>query len=386
MLEMEENTLEEDTQNTNSEVDNEDVNGNDNNISDADSSNDNDSSEKSDIDSTDSEDGSELTKEQLDSLSDDEFEEFLNSGKLPTNKNTISESDVKDKNNKQNNVDSSVKQEKVKEVKVKEKAEDAIDYKSAYESIFKPFKANGKEITPRSIDDVISLMQMGANYTKKMQVMAPMRKIVESLNNAKINEEDLNFLIDLHKGDKEAIKKLLNKHSVDPLSLDMEETNYVPKQNIISDKDVEFANTLEDVEGSVPKITEIVNKLWDSDSKNKILNDPRLIRALHEEIQMGRFDEAQSRLEYARTFGRYKGVSDLEAYIDIVTKMEEQSKLDNLTKQQVNTPKEDKPIPDKTKAAPTRAKPNVKSSKMTLDELFGMSDEEFNKLDIRNIV
>ena len=70
-----------------------------------------------------------------------------------------------------------------------------VDYKSIYEQVFKPFKANGKEITPKSVEDIISLMQMGANYTKKMQLMAPMKKVVQSLDNAKIDEQELNFLI-----------------------------------------------------------------------------------------------------------------------------------------------------------------------------------------------
>ena len=44
-----------------------------------------------------------------------------------------------------------------------ETATDTIDYKAVYDSIFKPFKANGKTIAPRNAEDVISLMQMGEN-------------------------------------------------------------------------------------------------------------------------------------------------------------------------------------------------------------------------------
>ena len=92
-------------------------------------------------------------------------------------------------------------------------------------------------------------MRMGANYTKKMQLMAPLKKAAESLSRADIKEDDLNFLIDVHKGDKEAIKKLLTKHNVDPMELDLDSTNYVPKNNIVSDEDVEYSNILDIVTG-----------------------------------------------------------------------------------------------------------------------------------------
>ena len=270
---------------------------------------------------------------------------------------------------------------------------DSVDYKAAYETIFKPFKANGKEIAPRTPEDVISLMQMGANYTKKMQLMAPMRKTFESLNRAEIGEQDLNFLIDLHKGDKEAIKKLLEKHKVDPIDLDMDNTNYVPKNNMLSDADVEYSEALDDIQSSIPKIQEIITSKWDKQSKELLLEDPNLMKALHEEIQMGRFDEVQNRLEIEKTFGRYKGTPDVKAYIDIVTKMvNSQSTNSNTVNKNVanngkptNTPKQ--AIPDKSKAAPNKAvKAAPSGNKLTQEDILSMSDEDIMKLSVRNLV
>ena len=262
-----------------------------------------------------------------------------------------------------------------------------VDYKSIYEQVFKPFKANGKEITPKSVEDIISLMQMGANYTKKMQLMAPMKKVVQSLDNAKIDEQELNFLIDVSKGDKEAIKQLLIKHKIDPLEIDLDGDNtYSPKNNIASDEDVEFNDTLMDIHDSLPKIQEILNKTWDDNSKKAILKDPRLMRALHEEVQMGRFDEVQKRLEAEKTFGRYKGISDVDAYIDLVSKMEQERMK---TKTQPETPtrtESTKKIPDKSKAAPTKGKTSKSSSSLTAKDLLSMSDDEFNKLSERDLV
>ena len=46
----------------------------------------------------------------------------------------------------------------------------------AYNKIMAPFKANGKMIELRSPEEAVSLMQMGANYTRKMQELQPHRK------------------------------------------------------------------------------------------------------------------------------------------------------------------------------------------------------------------
>ena len=387
-------TLDEDIQNTNTELD--EINDNDSNISDTDIDNDNNSDEGYN-ESIDEDDIDSVSKEQLDALNDDEFTEYLNTGKLPnhikTNSNKNIKEDIKDTTVNTEPITNSVKQEQVEEQKQEdtkeETATDTIDYKAVYDSIFKPFKANGKTIAPRNAEDVISLMQMGANYTKKMQLMAPMKRAVESLNKAGINEEELNFLIDIHNGDKEAIKNLLKKNEIDPIDLDIEDTKYIPKNNIASDADVEFSETLMDIESSLPKIQEILNKTWDSKSKQLVLKDPQLMRALHQEIEMGRFDEVQQRLEIEKTFGRYKGVSDIEAYIDLVTKMVNEkartpvAETKHVDKQPETTTKS---IPDKTKAAPVRSKPKNQGSTLTVKDLFSMSEEDFNKLSVNDLI
>lgn len=354
-------------------------------IDDSDDTSDNEESADRDVEDSDED---EITQEQLDSLDDDEFAAFLNTGKLP-NKPTPEKAKVISKP-EVNNVKPEEEKKETKEDKPVEQV-DSINYKAAYETIFKPFKANGKEITPRNLDDVVKLMQMGANYTKKMQTLAPVKRAYESLNKADIKEDDLNFLIDIHKGDVEAIKQLLQRHKIDPIDLDLESNSYkANRKNIASDEDVEFSDVLRDVDSSLPKIQEILNNKWDEASKQKLVRDPKLLRALHEEIELGRFDEVQARVELEKTFGRYQGYSDLEAYIDVVTKMvNEQAKHVTPTH---TTKTEDKPkttptkIPDKSKAAPVRGKPKNQGAKMTVQDLLSMSDDEFNKLSINDLV
>lgn len=353
-----------------------------------------DSEVESDIDSdTNSEaNDSDESQNNLSDMSDEEFLALMDSKGTITatnsDKKTKTDTNVpKDTNKRKSDaVDDKLKDQNTDKEPTKVDNQE-VDYKSIYEQVFKPFKANGKEITPKSVEDIISLMQMGANYTKKMQLMAPMKKVVQSLDNAKIDEQELNFLIDVSKGDKEAIKQLLIKHKIDPLEIDLDGDNtYSPRNNIASDEDVEFNDTLMDIHDSLPRIQEILNNTWDDNSKKAILKDPRLMRALHEEVQMGRFDEVQKRLEAEKTFGRYKGVSDVNAYIDLVSKMEQERMK---TKTQPETPtktESTKKIPDKSKAAPTKGKTSKSSSSLTAKDLLSMSDDEFNKLSERDLV
>ena len=349
-----------------------------------------DSEVESDIDSEDND--SDESQNNLSDMSDEEFLALMDSKGTITatnsDKKTKTDTNVpKDTNKRKSDaVDDKLKDQNTDKEPTKVDNQE-VDYKSIYEQVFKPFKANGKEITPKSVEDIISLMQMGANYTKKMQLMAPMKKVVQSLDNAKIDEQELNFLIDVSKGDKEAIKQLLIKHKIDPLEIDLDGDNtYSPRNNIASDEDVEFNDTLMDIHDSLPKIQEILNKTWDDNSKKAILKDPRLMRALHEEVQMGRFDEVQKRLEAEKTFGRYRGISDVDAYIDLVSKMEQERMK---TKTQPETPtrtESTKKIPDKSKAAPTKGKTSKSSSSLTAKDLLSMSDDEFNKLSERDLV
>lgn len=349
-----------------------------------------DSEVESDIDSEDND--SDESQNNLSGMSDEEFLALMDSKGTITatnsDKKTKTDTNVpKDTNKRKSDaVDDKLKDQNTDKEPTKVDNQE-VDYKSIYEQVFKPFKANGKEITPKSVEDIISLMQMGANYTKKMQLMAPMKKVVQSLDNAKIDEQELNFLIDVSKGDKEAIKQLLIKHKIDPLEIDLDGDNtYSPRNNIASDEDVEFNDTLMDIHDSLPRIQEILNNTWDDNSKKAILKDPRLMRALHEEVQMGRFDEVQKRLEAEKTFGRYKGVSDVDAYIDLVSKMEQERMK---TKTQPETPtktESTKKIPDKSKAAPTKGKTSKSSSSLTAKDLLSMSDDEFNKLSERDLV
>ena len=54
-----------------------------------------------------------------------------------------------------------------------------FDYKSAFEKVTRPFKANGIDMQVKDPEDIIRLMKMGDNYQKKMGQLKPNLNIIK---------------------------------------------------------------------------------------------------------------------------------------------------------------------------------------------------------------
>ena len=242
-------------------------------------------------------------------------------------------------------------------------------------------------------------MQKGANYTKKMQDLAPMRQAAESLIRAGIDNKELSFLIDLHSGNKDAIKKLLKDNKIEITDFDPEEEiSYQPTgDNIASKADIEFQDALLDSKKNLDKIKDILYNVWDEESREKVLQDPELLRGLNTEIELGRFDQVQKILENEKVFGRSKGKPDIIAYIELVNELikrqEENNSKSNTSSDNSNyqtTKKQtNRIIPnagDKTKAAPSKGKPTFAKSRFTPEEIMNMPEEEFLKLSEKDLI
>lgn len=262
------------------------------------------------------------------------------------------------------------------------------NYKEVYEKIMKPFKANGKVITPESPEDVISLMQMGSNYVKKMSVLKPSLKVMKTLEKEGIDENQLNFLIDIKNKNPEAIKKLIKDAELDPIDIDLDTLDYKPSNKVMSDSEAVFDDVVSEIQDS-PKFNvtkEIVTKLWDKESRKKIADNPELLKGLHEEVEYDRFEKIQAIVDRERLFGRLDGVSDIDAYVMTVRKViaDEAPKTDNKPTDSIIKKPVDKTI-NKKAAQPTSKKASTTSVKYTDDQILSMSDEEFLRLSNKNL-
>lgn len=204
------------------------------------------------------------------------------------------------------------------------------DLTKFYAEITKPFKANGREIKVESVEEVRQLMSMGANYNKKMQGMKPHLATLRTLENAKIGEAELNFLIDLHNGVPEAINKLVKDRGIDPLDIAPEKAaGYTPTNHKASDAEVELDSVLADLEGSeaLPKTLDLVAKKWDKASKQFIGSNPQILKVINSHIESGIYDQISAEVDRQRMLGQLSGLSDLAAYRQVGDALNESGKF-----------------------------------------------------------
>ena len=360
------------------------------------------------------------------SMSDEEFMEQLGSGKLDNevieeevDSSDTDDSDIEDENidetdgDSQDDVDDndSETDNDVDETDVEEDDEDNDDEeldsqdaddetsgeestksKADHERIFAPFKANGTEMQVDNVDDAISLMQMGANFTKKMQQLKPNLKIVKMLeNNGLLDQGKLNHLIDLHKQNPAAITKLIKESKIDPLDIDVkEDDDYEPTSYEVSDSSFQLDQAIDDIRGSetFDKTINIMGKQWDDKSKEIVADNPDIVAVIDSHVQNGIYDEVNKFVTKEKALGRMSGLSDVEAYREGVQKLQESGALvetvksqpekkENALEKEVNAKKAAATKKKKKAIAPTK-KTSSKTSKKKVDYL-DMPDDEFMK-------
>lgn len=265
-------------------------------------------------------------------------------------------------------------------------AQEPVDYKKFYTAMMSPIKANGKTLQVRTPDEAVRLMQMGANYTQKMQALAPYRKKMQMLNNAGLFEEDkINFLIDLAQGKPEAVSQFLKDKKIDPLDLDMSEEapKYVPGNHSVSDTEMNFQSVVDDLK-STPEGLETLKlaQTWDQASLDAAWKSPDVLSVINEQRQNGVFKLITDEIEHQKAVGAIPpNAPFLDAY-QAVGNMLLQQKMQVQREQQVlqSLPRGTlKKNQGNSNARVRAAGPSGRSKKSTTTfvDPFSLSDEEF---------
>lgn len=285
--------------------------------------------------------------------------------------------------------------------KAAEPAAEGLDYRAEYERLTAPFKANGRDIQIKNVDDAIALMQMGANYNKKMAALKPNLKLMKLLeNNGLLSEEKLSFLIDLDKKNPEAINKLVKDSGLDPMDLDADKAGaYKPQTYAVDDREIELDTVLDEIQ-STPSYTrtlDIVSNKWDGASKQVVAQSPQLLKVINGHIDSGIYDLISKEIDSERVFGRLQGLSDIEAYRQVGDAIQARGGFDHLVRgrspqgHQATAPKtvvppnpkqaEDDRLKDKRRAA-SSTKPAAPATTPKGFNPLALSDEEFSKVGI----
>ena len=265
-----------------------------------------------------------------------------------------------------------------------------FDYERAYKKVSEPFKANGIDMQVKDPEDIVRLMQMGANYQKKMAQLKPNLKIIKMLeNNQLLDEAKLHNLIDISKKDPKAIAKLVKESSIDPLDIEKDVPNdYQPTNYSVSDKEYDLDAVLDEIKDTptFSKTIQVLTKEWDDASKKTITNYPEIISIVNTHMGNGVFDKINEVLQREKALGKTEGINDVDAYKYIMDQMFEHGLLvndapvdkDKKTSKSVSNPEDNADRNKKRKAvAPVKQTTSTKGSADT--DFLGLSDEEFMK-------
>ena len=349
-----------------------------------------------DKDDKGTEDSKEDGKADEDTKGADEDEDEGTDDDLDKDKKDDDKEDDSDKD------DDSKKDDKEESDTKDKKKSEGIDYEAEYKRVMGTFKASGRDVTPKTVDDAIRLMQQGAGFHDNQAKMKPAKAVMKMLeNNGLLDDGKLDFLIDISKGDPEAINKLLKDHKIDPLNVDVKkETEYKRTNYAPSDADLDIDTVLEDISSSpnFDKTVDTLSETWDVTSRQEIQKYPQIIKTINEHMDNGTYDIVSDAVKYERSLGGLKGVSDLEAYRQIGSQLEKSGTFkkappekdagkDKVLDKETDPIKEAARIAAKKKAAPVRKKKDddKKKSKLSLEDIMNMPEDEFKKLDPKKL-
>ena len=263
---------------------------------------------------------------------------------------------------------------------------DGVDYQAEYEKLLTPFRASKREVQVKNVEDARKLMQMGVDYQYKMQALKPQLRIMRALDkNGLLDEEKVNFLIDLDKKNPEAVKKYLKDKEIDPMDLDMDsETDYTPQSYAPTESEQAIDDVLDDIRETKAfdrTIDELGNK-WDAPSKQVLMQQPQLIKLINTQVETGVYDQIMNVVASERMLGRLQGLNDLMAYKTVGDALQASGAFDHLKAEPKpkRKPSQDPKVKARKRAAsPTKRSSSTRTSAQDFHPL-ALSDEEFEKM------
>ncbi len=372
------------------------------------------SDEEDDINTSEREEEIENDIEEL-SMSDEDFESLSEEDFAEVDK-TLGDEDNEDDESEMVNDDETTatavddgsehteEDEETEDDQPNERIENQPGNDKAYDEAFqllygKPVKASGREVQLRNPEHAMNFIEMGIDYNKKMHSMKPHLRTLKTLEKEGLleagKEERLNLLIEVEKGNKDALKRFIAESDMDPLDLAddsviEEGRNYRPQNHMISEQEVEIEEALSAIEGSPSqqRTIDVMTKQFDAKSRQVISENPRYIVALNQDIENGIYDEVMEAVQYRKDMKQVRhGISDMELYIETVeemTRTKVQEEAQNQPPQYENEVVQNKPRNSsnrRRKVAMSGSKSSNKPKKREYDpmEILSMNDEEFEK-------
>ena len=236
-------------------------------------------------------------------------------------------------------------------------------------------KANGKEYD-MSIDELKQMASKGMDYVKKTTALKPYRTMIAAMEQNGLSAEDINLLIDLKKGNKEAIAKIVSDSKIDVYDIP-DSSDYTPTEYRVQESQLDMKEMIADIskDSEFSRTSDIYSKL-DENSKTAINNNPAMLAGLHQDIKSGLFDQV---LPYAEKRAMIDGYSQpfLKYYMEAGSEYLKNVNTQNQIKSQQQI-KATTPINRDNKLAASL--PSARADKKTVIDYLDeeLSDEDYH--------
>ena len=289
-----------------------------------------------------------------------------------------------------------------------------------YKQIFAPFKAAGREFQVRDVNEAISLMQKGVDYTRKQQALKPRLMEMRALEEQGMLGSNLNYAIDLFKGNPQAIAKLIKEKNIDVNQIMPQQTTnefgetvtqeqkpYIPNNYSVSPAQYELQEAFDNLKtAGTYDVTMSALGDMDQSSKTKFANNPKYINALSELVTSGLYDTLKKELDHARIVDdpHIRGLDDFDALDKLgraymAYQQQAAAQQQQVQPQQVQQPQQayipqpqqapvyqqQRQLLDQRKQGVAPVRGTQGNTRVTYDPLT-CSDEEFSKINLNDIL
>jgi len=262
-----------------------------------------------------------------------------------------------------------------------------VDMDSIYQELFVDgIKAAGSNRVIRDAEHLKTLVRIGIGANKSNKEVKPYLRQLKSLEQANIDLNDgdtLNFVVDLLKGDKGAISKLIKDKGIDEDTVNswFDEENkseYTANNHMIPEGRLELESVISDTKntGFYDKTISFLGDL-DSRSEQFLAENPEVLRLIHNDMQKGIFDKALDETMYRIEAGTEPEQSKLLAYVKT---MQDNTFVNSLVGAGTTKTKTDKVKSRKKKATPNGRKNVATNNTVDTKEIkpSTMSNKEFD--------
>lgn len=264
------------------------------------------------------------------------------------------------------------------------------------------FKANGKEYEfteDEMRQQFPRIFGQAMDYTKKLQTIKPWRRTIDAIESAKLSHQDINLMIDVLKGDKNAIAEVLKRTGVDTLDIDTEEAVYTAKEYGRSEGELAIIDVLDGIKDDPEyNVTHrILTKDWDDASWSVLSKDPVKIQQLHTDVRSGTYELLQPIAEKLRVYDGARR-SNLDYYMMAAKEYYSNKEQESLQEQARQLAERERQLSSQTQVANAKqqqqkreagkqdasrrkaASPSGRASaRTTVTDYLGASDDDFDE-------